>query len=167
MIDLYNKDYITSLEEEKDVYRAKLKEISIAAAEAIEYADSVIVQLEEGNEEARIAEIEKIKTKIIDDVKANENAVTQEISKLMEEAARNDDNHRNTNAITVENLREALAAVQPPSNAVMESSGVVGAANLENKVARIKLKKEHIIEDAEELIKSIESVTAESEMSDS
>ena len=101
------------------------------------------------------------------EVVVNEKAVTQEILKLKEEAARNDDNHSNTNAITVENLREALAAVQPPSNAVMESSGVVGAANLENKVARIKLKKEHIIEDAEELIKSIESVTAESEMSDS
>ena len=87
MVELFNKDSITSVQDEK-IFMVKLGEISAAALEALEYISEILAELETNEEHERITEIQAIKKIVLDTVKENEREVKVEMERLLSEATR-------------------------------------------------------------------------------
>ena len=173
LIQLYDKDSVNTLQD-RDIYQQKLSEISSAALEAAVYIEDLIDQLEVNGEEARITELNDIKKHIFSIVKKNEKEVKEEMQSIVDraEAASAEASQGVTptttppQPLTAADLQNAIAGLVIPAHS--DTNGAVhGATSSEHKVAKLRLKRDHLNEDTSDLINILKNVKSPNEMSDS
>ena len=168
MVELFNKDSITSVQDEK-IFMVKLGEISAAALEALEYISEILSELETNEEQERITEIKAIKKIVLDTVKENEKEVKVEMERLLSEAAPAvppppPPTTEGANDIQ-QVVQQALANLNLSGpGASNNTSSIKSGSDL---VARLTLRYSHVHEDASDFQKLLASVKLASDMSDS
>ena len=168
MVELFNKDSITSVQDEK-IFMVKLGEISAAALEALEYISEILAELETNEEHERITEIQAIKKIVLDTVKENEREVKVEMERLLSEATRavlpppppTTDGAHDIQQV----VQQALANLNLSGPGV--SNNQPNSKSGSDLVARLTLRYSHVHEDASDFQKLLASVKLASDMSDS
>ena len=149
LIERFNKDSISCVQH-KDIYKDKLKRIDDVVEETLEYIDELLIKLELNEETERIADINLMRSEIVQSANNNEREVIEKVQSVL-----------NSSSAAPAQMVENLTAP------VTREGSETGVSSIRTDVVpKLTLRYHNIIEDVTDLEAIINGVKAVDEMTD-